>query len=517
MVIAVRTERGPQCLEVVKAAGTDAERARLRHEAQMLRRAAHPGVVDVVDETESVLHLRHCGTPLARLGPLPPDNVAAVVRSVAETVAALHDQGIAHTRITADHIVVGERGRPRLCGFGQATDATEQHRADDVAALGHLLDQLLDAGGDAPWDPMHRGVRHAGRRRRATAAFRAAAAAARRDDPGQRPTARQLATALHDAFPDLTLPAPPDSGEGAAPRHFAPTDSGWTDDDLSFLNIDDETEEEWVTGQTPVVGGRAEVVVPSGREWEDFVRDFGQDSGDDDDLPPDREDDVPAPSAADAPPPEPPATGIVAAAAPPVITIRPGLTEGERPRGDRALLVAVAAAVLVIGAVAGAVIAQAVRPFGSAEVASSPATVAPPTTSDDTQDDDADPPTTTPPGCPVPDVAGPDVNGDDCPDPVQLDDRVATVGTVRVELGRPGDAVVVADSDCDGVATPAVLRPDTGEVFLFSTWELDEPTEVGPATVVPGASEIRTTGGACPEVVVTGAEGLREVVAGADG
>ena len=508
MVIAVRTERGPQCLEVVKAAGTDAERARLRHEAQMLRRAAHPGVVEVVDETDAVLHLRHCGSPLARLGPLPPDNVAAVVRAVAETVAALHEQGIAHTRIGADHIVIGERGRPRLCGFGDATDAAPGDREADVAALGRLLDELLDASGDAPWGPMHRGVRHTGRRRRAMAAFRAAAAAAQREDPGQRPTARQLATSLHDAFPDLTLPTPPDAAtEGTAPGRFTAADTGWTDDDLSFLRIEDETEEEWVTGQTPVVGGRPEVVVPRGQEWEDFVADFGH--HDDDDVP----DVVAEPIAPTPPPPRPAPPAGASPVAPPVITIRPGITEGTRARSDRGLLVAVAAAVLVVGAIAGAVIAQAVQPFGSADLASSPVTVGP--TAPEDAPDDTTPRTTVPPTCAVPDIAGPDVNGDACPDPVVLDERVATVGTVRVELGEPGDAVVLADSDCDGIATPALLRPDTGEVFLFPTWELDEPTEVGPSAVVPGGRDITTTGGDCPEVVVTGAQGLREVVAGA--
>ncbi len=166
MVIAVRTERGPSGLEVVKQSDTPADEARLHHEAEMLRRAARPGVVEVVGESAGVLRLRHRGTALARLGPLAPDQSAAIVRAVADVVDSMHHQGIAHTRIGLDHVLIGERGRPRLCGFGDATAATEETTADDVAALGRLLDDLLDAGREAMWTPAHRGVRSAPRRSR---------------------------------------------------------------------------------------------------------------------------------------------------------------------------------------------------------------------------------------------------------------------------------------------------------------------------------------------------------------
>jgi tRNA A-37 threonylcarbamoyl transferase component Bud32 len=37
-------------------------------------------------------------------------------------------------------------------------------------------------------------------------------------------------------------------------------------------------------------------------------------------------------------------------------------------------------------------------------------------------------------------------------------------------LGRPGDLAVVGDWNCDGTETPALLRPATGEVAVFSEW-----------------------------------------------
>ena len=40
----------------------------------------------------------------------------------------------------------------------------------------------------------------------------------------------------------------------------------------------------------------------------------------------------------------------------------------------------------------------------------------------------------------------------------------------RYALGRPGDVTIVGDWDCDGTDTPALLRPATGEVAIFSEW-----------------------------------------------
>ena len=47
---------------------------------------------------------------------------------------------------------------------------------------------------------------------------------------------------------------------------------------------------------------------------------------------------------------------------------------------------------------------------------------------------------------------------------------VVGTGTVAFELGRPGDVAVVGDWDCDGLRTPALYRPASGEVFEFDAW-----------------------------------------------
>jgi hypothetical protein len=38
-------------------------------------------------------------------------------------------------------------------------------------------------------------------------------------------------------------------------------------------------------------------------------------------------------------------------------------------------------------------------------------------------------------------------------------------------LGRHGDVVVVGDWDCDGVSTPGLYRPGTGEAFEYDSWD----------------------------------------------
>ncbi len=64
--------------------------------------------------------------------------------------------------------------------------------------------------------------------------------------------------------------------------------------------------------------------------------------------------------------------------------------------------------------------------------------------------------------------------------------EVTTVveGGRRYEVGAPGDVVVLGDWDGDGQRTAAVLRPSTGEVFVFATWSTGVDLVVRAVTVV---------------------------------
>ena len=87
-------------------------------------------------------------------------------------------------------------------------------------------------------------------------------------------------------------------------------------------------------------------------------------------------------------------------------------------------------------------------------------------------------------------VDGVDLAGDGCRDAVTIDGQVVSVGDKRFQVGNKGDHVSVRDWDCDGEPTPAVLRPSTGEVFLFAGWNRDAEVVVRPIATVEGGIEL---------------------------
>lgn len=558
MVIAVRTEPGPEGLEIIKEATSDSDRIRLDREADLLRRAAHPGVVEVLGHEASTLRLRHQGTPLTHLLPLPGDHAAAVVCAVAEIVDALHDAGVAHGQIAADHVLIDDRGRPRLCGFGHA-EAIDSPRAaaaaTDSAGLGGLFEQLLDASRDLPWGPANRGARHRTHRKRAREAFRDAAAMATRDDPVQRISPRQLANAIRTALPTLELPSPPEVARTARgeitdqfepiPRDISPTgDLRWTDRELDYLGTTDGDDLAVSTDTDPR---------PSRDTYADLAA-LGVDAAlPDPAAPATGEPDVlnPPPYA---PPPAParereaespsttPATeeprptssrDIGSPAAPPVarkpepsavvgtakaaegaagevpsvlapVRLRESAVPPRRRR-QTGTLVLLAIALLAFGGAVGILVTQVIKPFGDDDnlaadsddgvigTGSPEGTASPGSGPDDTSASEPGSGASWPDECDVPRFAGPDLDDDGCPESIRLDGRIATVGNVQVELGIGGDLLTVGDTNCDGIATPFLLRPSTGEVFAFPEWAIDQAVEVTTMTVVDGATDITSS------------------------
>jgi hypothetical protein len=92
---------------------------------------------------------------------------------------------------------------------------------------------------------------------------------------------------------------------------------------------------------------------------------------------------------------------------------------------------------------------------------------------------------------------------------------VVEIEGVRYEVGAPGDIVEVAPWRCDGRPRPLLLRPGTGDLFLF-----DDTARVGVEsiartfTTVVGATSLRPadTGDACPAASVIRADGSTTVV-----
>ncbi|GAC1308733.1 MAG: hypothetical protein NVSMB16_05030 [Acidimicrobiales bacterium] len=127
------------------------DRALSAHEADVLSRARHPGVVELVDLGSGPEIRPLDGTPLAELV-LSVEEIAAVAIVVATTVNDLHHLGVTHGGPTTRDIIVRSDGRPVLTGFGRgallsgspaAWLASDAFRADD-RALGALIIEMLE-------------------------------------------------------------------------------------------------------------------------------------------------------------------------------------------------------------------------------------------------------------------------------------------------------------------------------------------------------------------------------------
>jgi hypothetical protein len=99
-----------------------------------------------------------------------------------------------------------------------------------------------------------------------------------------------------------------------------------------------------------------------------------------------------------------------------------------------------------------------------------------------------------------------------CPDPcdaVSVRETMVRVGGATFEVGRPGDRVVVGDWSCTGAPQPAVLRPSTGEVFVFPGWAGEHDVTVTATTTVAGGRDlvVEHGTGACPRLGVVGRDG----------
>ena len=111
--------------------------ARLTREARMLTLARHPGVVTLIglERTPERARLTTAGTGSHTLATWPcpsAERAAGVIAALAETVADLHQLGIAHGRITADHVLIDQDGRPVLTGFAEAVCGTGGAGGADV-------------------------------------------------------------------------------------------------------------------------------------------------------------------------------------------------------------------------------------------------------------------------------------------------------------------------------------------------------------------------------------------------
>ena len=125
------------------------ESDRIRHEAQLLKRLEHPGIVQLVDfiKGPSVeLYLGFVGPDSwATQPPATSAELVEALASAASTVADLHNLGTVHGALRPEHVLVAPDKRPVLCGLADATTSTEAGCARDLAELAGLIDHLAVA------------------------------------------------------------------------------------------------------------------------------------------------------------------------------------------------------------------------------------------------------------------------------------------------------------------------------------------------------------------------------------
>ncbi len=173
----------------VFAAGT-AIRDRVLREAAVAAGVSHPNVVGVYDYGETPEHGTYVVTELLRGpaladGPPPAGAAIRVCAEVAAGLAALHAAGLVHGNLTPGNVVLtAGGGAAKVAGFGVLGDPGEADEADDVRALGGLLQGCVT--GELPADGTAPDVER----------VRELCASCLADDPADRPAAAEVAAVL---------------------------------------------------------------------------------------------------------------------------------------------------------------------------------------------------------------------------------------------------------------------------------------------------------------------------------
>ena len=488
-----------------RATGADSGR-RLTREGALLDAARHPGVVQVVRRSgvgaSTELDLAWAGPrSLASQPRLPISEVAGLATALATTVADLHDLGIVHGRVVPEHVLVGADGRPVLCGFSEAVmpgidGGCAAAPGDDVAAIGSLVSWL--AGSDSEIEPIPehrwwRGRRWDGYQRRAllNLADHAGDAA-----PDRRPSARALADAITTAVPSARLPidrSPIATEDGAAAiaagrEALRPGTPAGAPGRLRRAREPETVTARPLHEPTPAPERRAGS--DGGRSpWSSTPNErAAQPATSPRPTSPDRDDSretgpahlpvVGSLSAIDE------ATDIPLAAesssrrhvgADRFADAESAMAEG-RPvmRRRRLALGGFAAGLVLVSIFAFGVLADGGDGAARELPSSAPS---------------RDAATRRPGDSPCPTVVGPraDADGDGCAELVVAHGRRVRVGDRSFLVGETGDRVAVGDWDCDGTATPAVLRLGTGAIYTFAGWP--KGGALPPATLVASVEQ----------------------------
>ncbi len=136
-----------------------ADRERLRRESVTMARLDHANilrVIDIVDDDGDialVLPFAVGGSlagRLAKLGPLPPHEVAATISAIADALEDAHAHGILHRDVKPSNILFDADDRPLLSDFGIARNGAQTNLTRTDLALGtaaYLAPEVADGAG----------------------------------------------------------------------------------------------------------------------------------------------------------------------------------------------------------------------------------------------------------------------------------------------------------------------------------------------------------------------------------
>jgi serine/threonine protein kinase len=150
----------PVALKLYFGPGTSdpAWRLAFSHQASRLVALSQPGIAKVYEsghsEAEVWLAMAYVAdaeqlSARVQSSPLPAAAALNLVGQTAIALNAAHDAGIVHGALTADNLLIRPDDVVAIVGFAMTATAT---RADDLAALGDLADDLLRDVPDLPAD-----------------------------------------------------------------------------------------------------------------------------------------------------------------------------------------------------------------------------------------------------------------------------------------------------------------------------------------------------------------------------
>jgi serine/threonine protein kinase len=142
----------------IKLLGADADhafRARFADEARRAAAVVHPNVVTVFDEGRDgadafmVMELvpgKTLREIVAERGPLPPHEVARLIRQVAGALDAAHAAGVIHCDVKPANVIVDPQGIAKLTDFGIARAARDRDEQELLGTARYIAPERVEGG-----------------------------------------------------------------------------------------------------------------------------------------------------------------------------------------------------------------------------------------------------------------------------------------------------------------------------------------------------------------------------------